>query len=181
MELRWSNGSNIAITFEAIDASTFANNGIAALRIFRVATERPVHRGETHTNELWYDTPELHVKIGETWYNPGRIKSHGEMMYFDPTPVKIPGLSAKTREEIFQNDADHINQFCQIYWQSCYDCWKWAENLNVVSMRVADMLDKLPAAVELGRRGGSVRSERKAAAARENGRRGGRPRKKAGE
>lgn len=36
---------------------------------------------------------------------------------------------------------------------------------------------KLPAAVELGRRGGLVKSERKAAAVRENGKKGGRKKK----
>ncbi len=37
---------------------------------------------------------------------------------------------------------------------------------------------KNPAAVALGRRGGKVTSEAKAAAARKNGKRGGRPRRK---
>jgi hypothetical protein len=40
---------------------------------------------------------------------------------------------------------------------------------------VADARDENPAAVALGRLGGRIRSEAKAAAARRNGRRGGRP------
>lgn len=40
------------------------------------------------------------------------------------------------------------------------------------------MTPKLPAAVELGRRGGLVKSERKAAAVRKNGKKGGRKKDK---
>ena len=41
-----------------------------------------------------------------------------------------------------------------------------------------DEIDITNAAAALGRKGGSVKSERKAAASRENGKKGGRPKKK---
>jgi hypothetical protein len=47
-----------------------------------------------------------------------------------------------------------------------------------LALAEAKLIRKNPAAVTLGRKGGKVKSEAKAEAARENGKRGGRPRKR---
>jgi hypothetical protein len=52
------------------------------------------------------------------------------------------------------------------------------ERRKLLNRAVEHELDGRKAAVELGHKGGSVKSEAKAAASRENGKKGGRPRKK---
>jgi hypothetical protein len=48
MKLRWTDGRTYAETFTANDEQSFVDNGTPALRVFRVATGRRVHRGEVH-------------------------------------------------------------------------------------------------------------------------------------
>lgn len=46
MKLRWSDGHSHAEVFHAVDEESLVANGLPALRIFRLATGRMVHRGD---------------------------------------------------------------------------------------------------------------------------------------
>jgi hypothetical protein len=63
MKLRWTDGKTYAETFTANDEQSFIDNGTLALRVFRVATGRRVHRGEVHRNEFWGVIPQLHIEV----------------------------------------------------------------------------------------------------------------------
>lgn len=144
MKLRWSNGRDYADVFDAVDEETFIANGLAALRVFRLATHRQVHRGEIHRNELWFDHPELHVQFdGDRWMSPGTIKRGDRWSYFDPFRVLFLHNTAGTIDEINAADAAQLTQSASRWWAGCVDAYRWSGALDAMLMTVDDVLRRL--------------------------------------
>jgi hypothetical protein len=72
MKLRWSNGHDFEMQFEANDPESFQDNCTSALASFRTATERRVHRGEIHKTISRFESCELGVydPPSTNWYLP---------------------------------------------------------------------------------------------------------------
>ena len=93
MKLRWSNNTDFAVTFEANDLESFRRQALSAMRSFRIATERRVHRCEIHKTVSWFQSANLHVSndIETDWYNPGLIKqTDSGVQFFEPITVMLP-------------------------------------------------------------------------------------------
>lgn len=107
MKLRFNNGKDQAVEFEANDLNSFIEQGISALRTFRILTQRRIHQAEIEKNRLWFDKPELHVQ-GEngSWLDLGLIKQ-GEngIAYRDPFTIRFD-TQADSLEQIFEKDRE---------------------------------------------------------------------------
>lgn len=142
MKLRWSNGRDYAEPFSANDLETFLRNGIPALRVFRAATYRKVHRGEIHQDELWFDKAELHLEIEGRWMHPGLIKqSDTGSQYFEPFQTRF-SLSAPDLDAIHESDRQTLAQFGEVYWQGVYGCWRWAGAMHDLITDISDKIEK---------------------------------------
>lgn len=179
MKLRWSNGRNFADEFQANSRESFLQNGAASLRLFRAATYRTVHRGESGKNEFWFDKPELHVNHDGRWYNPGHIqRTDSGRTYFEPKQVRM-AISAFSLDDIHSADGEFLSIHAEEIWRGIYDLYHWVNGLDVIVGEVGDALERLSPGASFARKGGQSTSEAKAEAARRNGRKGGRPRKPA--
>lgn len=145
MKLRWSDGHSYAYEFSANDPASFVENGTAALRVFRAATGRRVHRGEISAWEFWGVAPELHVgeegdKEGR-WFAPCHIeKTDTGLSYSKPFRTVFRENFASTLEALHAFDAAQMRESAERWWRGCYDCWRWGRALNDLSTDVGDML-----------------------------------------
>lgn len=145
MKLRFSNGKDFAITFDANDEASFAEQGMSALRSFRIATERRVHRGEIHKTVSWFDSAflGLYDENHRQWYHPGEIKAlESGLSFFEPRPVVAPRNEAEDIEAKHREDEFWIAANASRIWGWCYDCWRWGQALNLQIMQICDRLDK---------------------------------------
>lgn len=91
MKLRWTDGRTYAETFTANNEQSFIDNGTPALRVFRVATGRMVHRGEVHRDEVSGVISQLHIEVDGRWFTPGHIKhTDSGTAFFEAVPGGIP-------------------------------------------------------------------------------------------
>ena len=149
MKLRFSNGKDFAFTFEANDLPSFREQGLSALKSFRIATERRIHRGEIHKTVSWFDRPTLHLydEEQEQWLNLGLKKSmntisFGEIAFFEPRQVEMPGYEAFTIDEQFRQDEIWFLENSDAIWQMCIDTWEWGNALNLQIMKFGDDLHR---------------------------------------
>lgn len=142
MKLRWSDGHSYADTFQANDEQSFVANGIAAMRVFRLATGRMVHRGETHTNEYVGVSPQLHLQIDGRWYGPGHIDSAGEnsWQFLKEFQVVFRHNVAPTLDAMHAADAEQIATSAATWWRGVVDAWRWSGAIDAMIMEVGDML-----------------------------------------
>ena len=118
MKLRWSNGHDLDIQFEANDPDEFYDNCMSALRSFRTATERRVHRGEIHKTVSWCESGNLGVYDEDTrqWYlpvgEPGFVntESFGKLSISRHFKVEAPFVQADTIDDARADYA--INLIC---------------------------------------------------------------------
>lgn len=142
MKLRWTDGRTYAETFTANDEQSFIDNGTPALRVFRVATGRMVHRGEVHRNEFWGVIPQLHIEVDGRWFTPGHIQhTDSGTAFFNPFQVVFPRNMADTVEDLHASDAAQIVESSAKWWQGVYDCWRWSGALDAMIMGVGDKLE----------------------------------------
>ena len=146
MKLRWSDGHSYAEVFHAVDEESLVANGLPALRIFRLATGRMVHRGDVHRNEFWGVAPELHLEIDGRWLSPGYIEKSdgsgplGDVSFFKPFRVIFRHNTADTIEAMNERDAAQLATSAANWWRGVYDCWRWSGALDAMIMEVGDML-----------------------------------------
>ena len=109
IKLRWSNGHSFSLRFEANDPEEFAKNSVSALRSFRLATARNVHRGELHKTVVWVDHAQLGVydEDNKNWYLPS-----GE-----PTTIDTASFGALSIARHFRVE------------DTCHE-WDTLENMN---------------------------------------------------
>lgn len=144
MKLRWSDGHSYAETFEANDRESFIENSMAALRVFRLATGRMVHRGEIHQNEFWGVMPELHVYVDGRWLAPGHIAYAGgnnNWAYFTPFRTVFRYNHAPTADALHELDAVQLHGSADNWWRGVYDCWRWSGAIDHLINEVGDMLE----------------------------------------
>jgi len=146
MKLRWSDGHSYAETFSANDVASFVENGTAALRVFRAATGRKVHRGEIRCDEFWGVAPELHIGgEGEEegrWFAPCHIeRTESGLSYSKPFRVVFEYDHASTLEGLHALDAAQMITSSERWWRGCYDCWRWGRALNDLVTEVGDNLE----------------------------------------
>jgi len=145
MKLRWSNNTDFAVTFEANDLESFRRQALSAMRSFRIATERRVHRGEIHKTVSWFQSANLHVSndIETDWYNPGLIKqTDSGVQFFEPITVMLPWAEANSPTEQHPRDEMWFCANAEKYWQACVDTYKWLQAFNLMVMRVGDEIDR---------------------------------------
>lgn len=172
MKLRWSNQKDFDVTFEANDTESFTENGLSALRSFRISRERRVHRGEIHKTVSWCEPGYLHIWDAErsTWYNPGEIRETSKgISFFEPHSVLADFAEGESLDDIKNRDVTWFTEQASKLWQWCYDTWAWGNALNLTVMQVGDELqkeiDRSQAAAALG----SIRTPKKAATSAANG------------
>lgn len=142
MRLRFSNVKDYAQTFIANDLDSFRREAIVALRIFRAATYRKVHRGEIKRDELWFDKVELHLEIDGRWLHPGLIKqTESGTDYFEPYQVRF-ALSAPDLDAIHMSDLDIFERSGELIWQGVHDCWRWNGALDAMLMTIGDDIER---------------------------------------
>lgn len=143
MKLRFSNLTDYATSFEANDVASFMQEANAALRIFRAATARPIHRGEIRKNVLWFDRPSLHIFDERRWLNLGYKKQVptpylGNLLVWVLSPVDIPGHEAAFLDEQASLDASWLEEHSNQVWQKCVDTWQWVYDLGALIGTVGD-------------------------------------------
>ncbi len=150
MKLRFSNGHDFAIEFEANDPESFYREGWIAIREFRIATARRVHRGEIHKTVYWFESATLHI-ADETgrWFGTGTIEtlnSPGSSLdgagFFVRHPVELHWAEADDTEAILQRDKEKFDAEHDRIWQMCIDSYQWSDALNTTIMQVGDTIDK---------------------------------------
>lgn len=141
MKLRFSNGKNFAITFEANNVNDFFTQAVSALRSFRMQTERRVHQSEKHQTRSWFENPELHVysETMNVWQDLSIIKQHNDMAYRQTFKIHFTNQTDSI-EQIFETDRDLLDRNCAEFWRGCVDSNKWADNLNIQISNVGDIV-----------------------------------------
>ena len=143
MKLRWTDEHSYAETFEANDTTSFIENGTAALRVFRAATGRRVHRGEIHQNEFWGVAPNLHLEIGGLWYGPGHIEhTDSGLAFLNSFQVRFERDHASTLDALHATDAAQMVRSSETWWRGVYDAWRWSNAINAMIMAVCDGLGR---------------------------------------
>lgn len=157
-KLRFSNLKNRAEVFEANDLDSFTYQAKIAARIFRIATERRVHRGEIHKTVSWFESAELQVydENHNQWCNLGEIKQiDNGLQFFEPMTVELPWMELNSLDELQPDPRVIIRQQCGIayedttlqlavgrVWQICIDTWRWGDALNLSIMQLGDELSR---------------------------------------
>jgi hypothetical protein len=145
MKLRFSNTKNVSIEFKAADRDEFVREGLAALRVFRAATQHRVHRGEIHKTISEFENCELHVasQMG-VWCGLGNVEpmateSFGRISVFTPFTVRF-SYSADSLDDMHRIDAELFDRSADKFWRGAVDAWNHANNLNNFVQEVADKL-----------------------------------------
>ena len=132
MKLRWSDGHSYAEVFHAVDEESLVANGLPALRIFRLATGRMVHRGDVTRNEFWgggaRTAPRNRRALALAWLHRegGRFRPFGRRVVFQSIPGHVPP----------QHGGHHRGHERR----GVYDCWRWSGAIDAMIMEVGDML-----------------------------------------
>lgn len=165
MKLRWTNGHNYEMQFDANDPESFARNSVSALRSFKIATERRVHRGEIHKTVSRFESCMLGVYDEHTrqWHNPEGepnvidTESFGRIAIARHFKIESPGLDADTLTDALQDTG--VNLICldpftfektslatdsDRVWNMCITAYQHAANANsFLNGMVDDMLGEL--------------------------------------
>lgn len=144
MRLRFSNLKNKDFLFDANDTDSFMENGLSALRSFRIMTEKQYHDGKQHKNRSSFDIPCLHIQPDDeaNWYNIGCIKTQNGLSFWEPVSINFP-LLADSIEQIFELDKTFFASTACELWQCCYDTWRWYRGLNNLLNTMSDALEEL--------------------------------------
>lgn len=145
MKLRFSDTKSLAIEFEAADRDEFVREGLAALRVFRAATQHRVHRGEIRRTVSWFDSCELHVADRmERWLGLGRVEpmdteAFGRVAVFTPFTVRF-SYSADSLDDMHRIDAELFDRSADTFWKGAVDSWSHSNSLNDFVQGVTDQL-----------------------------------------
>lgn len=142
MKLRFSNGKDYATTFDACDLAEFRENGLAALRVYRAATQHRVHRGEIRKTVSEFEQVQLHVadNMG-VWRNLGHIKSVVGRQFFDSFTIRFD-LRADSLEDMHALDCALFSRSAKTMWQGAVDAWRWLQAFNDLVTGVGDALER---------------------------------------
>jgi hypothetical protein len=165
MKLRWSNGHNFAFEFEANDPGSFYTQALSALRSFRIASHRRVHRGEIHKTVVWCEGCSLGVYDEESknWLYPTGEAKRLETQLFGSISinrhfdVRVPfsesdsdgDLLLDTRFDLICLDSASIEALrlndrtvSDRIWNLCVGVYQHGQALNAFTMSVGDVIDK---------------------------------------
>jgi len=164
MKLRFSNRHDFDVQFEANDLASFRENGMSALRSFRISSERRVHRGEIRKTVSWFDGGEIGVydEHAKQWYNlEGDAKfieteSFGTVGIAQHFRLEVPVLETATLAEALADD--RLNLICsdplsfeQVYllsdegqlWNMCVNTYRHTADINTFLQNFSDDFEKL--------------------------------------
>lgn len=148
MKLRFSNGKNFAITFNANDLKSLQEQALSTLRSFRISTERHVHQGEIKKTRSWFENPELHVysETYDAWLGLGILKHINNessvlngAAFHDPFVIRFTN-QADSLEQIFDMDRELFDRSADLFWSGVVGTWEWRNAINTTLMQFDDDL-----------------------------------------
>jgi hypothetical protein len=149
MKLRWSNEYDLAFAFEANSIETLQREGLSAMRLFRTATERRVHRGEIHKTVSWFKQATLHIRDEnhDAWFGLGFIRhldggALSGAAFWTPSPVRLAWREANSLTDALTQDELWFITNVEHIWQLCIDTHQWGDALNLTVMKLGDDLDR---------------------------------------
>lgn len=141
MKLRFSNGHDHETIFSACDLAEFRENGLAALRVFRAATQHRVHRSEIRKTVSEFESVQLHVadQMGN-WRGLGHIK-RGFLghEFFDSFTVRFD-MRADSLDDMHTLDRALFKRSEKTMWQGAVDSWRWSQAFNDLVTGLGDTL-----------------------------------------
>lgn len=145
MKLRFSNTKNVSIEFDAAGRDEFVREGLAALRVFRAATQHRVHRGEIRRTVSEFDACEMHVadRMGR-WMGLGHVdpmdtEAFGRISVFNPFTIRFSSR-ADSLDDMHRIDAELFDRSADTFWRGAVDSWNHSNNLNDFVQGVTDQL-----------------------------------------
>lgn len=149
MKLRISNNKNYAVEFDANDIEMFREQGLSALRSFRIATERRVHRGEIHKTVSWFESGTVHFQDDDKiWLNPGiqkrldSLESFPGLITFEAHPIEVPFVEADSWQDAAHQDEIWFLASLETNWSMFVDAFNYARDLSAVVMGTMDQIDR---------------------------------------
>ncbi len=165
MKLRWSNGHNFAFEFEVNNPDSFHEQALSALRSFRIARYRRVHRGEIHKTVVWCEGCSLGVfdEDSRNWYYPEGepqaldTQSWGTLSLNRHFDARIPFVESDSLESMHANcnfdliclDPPRIESLdlsereaSDRLWNLCVGVYQHSNALSALVMSVGDAIDK---------------------------------------
>ncbi len=165
MKLRWSNGYNFEFEFEANTPASFHEQALSALRSFRIAQHRRVHRGEIHKTVFWCGGCSLNVydDANHQWYYPAGeptsldTKSFGSLSINRHFDVRVPFVEAASLDNLHADYKFDLIGLDSVYvehldlgnrdasdriWNLCMGVYQHINELSAFVMSVGDVIDK---------------------------------------
>jgi hypothetical protein len=137
MKFRFSNGKDFAVTFDASDINSFADQAASALRSFRIQTERRVHRGELHKTVSWFETTQLHMQTDfdtDLWLAIARKRAAW---------TELPSSETNDLSERFSQDERWFTENLTELWVDIVNTFEARRRLSEFLMGFGDTLRKL--------------------------------------